>query len=168
MAILLQFHLSFAADGGFSHVPADRPGIGFGALSANRQFSRVPCSAVTLNLFQASDVLTDNLPQFSLDLAVFLDKILQEAHLSLIQIFGSLVRIDLGFLENPFGNCRSDSVNISKRHLDALFVRNIYAYQSHLTILVSAYVLEFFCKPHKSALGGGQSCNPYKFFSPMV
>jgi len=164
MAILLEFHFSLAADGGFSHVPADRPGIGFGALSANGQLPRVPCSAVALDFFQAPDVLADDLPQFPFDLAVLLDEILEKAHLSLVQAFGSFVWIDLGFRKNPFGDRRSDSVNISKRHLDALFVRNIYAYQPHLTILVFACVSGFCRKPHKSALGGGQSCNPYKFF----
>ena len=117
--------IALHADGLARALPRTR--VSLGALTADRQAAEVADAAVALDTLEALQVHTDFAAQIAFDhVFAFLDGVHDLRKLRFAQIFSADGAINIGALQNLLRIDRTNSVNVTKRDIDALFRRNVH------------------------------------------
>ena len=100
-------------------------GIGFGALSANRQIAAVTDAAVAVDLLQTADVSGDSTAQITFDEQIVLKDLGDLGDLIGGEIAGHEVAVDSDFGDDFQRLGRADTIEIAQRIFNALVSRNV-------------------------------------------
>src|SRR5438552_14834443 len=113
------------------------PGIGLGALTADRQPTQMADAAITLDGLEALEVQTDFAAQVAFgDVFAVLDGVDELRQLLFVQIFGAQSRIDAGLGQDRLGIDRSDAIDITQRDFDAFIGGDIDSENAwHISLL---------------------------------
>ena len=85
----------------------------------------MPDTAITIDRLQALQVALHIAAQIAFDLDfVVRDRVNDLVQLLRRQLFRPQIRVDVRLLQNPLGCAQADSINVSKRRLDALLCWN--------------------------------------------
>ena len=101
--------------------------VRLGALTANREAAQVPNATIALDTLEALQIHTDLAAKIAFGhILSVLDRVDNLRELGFTQILGANGAINACALEDLLGIHRTDSVNITKRDIDALLSRNVH------------------------------------------
>ena len=102
-------------------------GVGLGALAADREAAQMADATVALDALEALQVHTDFAAEIAFDdVLAILDGVHDLRELSFAQVFRAHCAIDARAFQNLFRIHRADSVDITKRDIDALLRGNVH------------------------------------------
>src|SRR5437763_12617474 len=126
MTLCLCRGLLLVRDGAFAR-PLASPGIGMGALSANRKIAAVTAATVAANFDQPLDVHRDIFAQVAFDAAFVLDRLTDVVHFLFGEVLNLLVGIHVSCRQDARGAWISDAIDVSQRDVHMLVAWKINA-----------------------------------------
>jgi hypothetical protein len=105
-------------------------GVRAGALTSDRQAAAVTYAAVATDIFQSGDVLCDLSAELAFDGVVLVQQGRHAGNFVFVQIAGTGVRIDTGFVTQFAGNSRSYPVQVLQGDEGRFIGRNINAQET--------------------------------------
>ncbi len=118
-------------------------GVGLSSLAANRESSKMPHPAITLDTLEPLEIHPDFPPQVAFDdVFAVLDRVDDLRKLLFGQVLGANGSIDIGFGQNVDRVFGANPINVAQGDIDALIRRNFYTNDAGHKLKMDAAVIE--------------------------
>jgi hypothetical protein len=107
-----------SADGSFR--PTPRAGVGARALTAHRQATSMPQTAIRSDIHQSLDVHRHFTPEIALDAEFLVDDLAQAIDFIVSQVADARIRVDPSALQQILAGVKPNPVNVGQPDYNAL------------------------------------------------